>query len=110
LSSEKNTFAFILLLCYNSYNKELDMLAVQAYYNGHAFIPLEDKVFALNQPAMIVVADPPVSSSEHTSYSGISAECSNPNQQRIETAKSLFGILSNDVTLEEAQAERLSQI
>ena len=86
------------------------MLAVQAYYNGHAFIPLEDKVFALNQPAMIVVADPHVSSSEHTSYSGISAECSNPNQQRIETAKSLFGILSSDVTLEEAKAERLYQI
>ena len=41
------------------------MFAVQAYYNGHAFIPLEDKVFTLNQPAMIVVDDSPVSSQEN---------------------------------------------
>ena len=30
------------------------------------------------------------------------AKLSNPNQDRVEMAKSLFGILSNDITLEEA--------
>ncbi|MBR4322802.1 type II toxin-antitoxin system prevent-host-death family antitoxin [Treponema sp.] len=38
------------------------------------------------------------------------AMLSNPNQNRIETAKSLFGILSSDVSLEESKDERLSAI
>ena len=35
------------------------------------------------------------------------AKLSNPYQDRVETAKSLFGILPKDVDLEEAKAERL---
>ena len=35
---------------------------------------------------------------------------SNPFQERVDIAKSLFGILPNDVTLEEAREERLNQI
>lgn len=35
---------------------------------------------------------------------------SNPYQDRVDTAKSLFGILSNDITLEEAREERLNRI
>ena len=38
------------------------------------------------------------------------AVLSNPNQERIETATSLFGILPADATLEESQAERLAKI
>lgn len=40
----------------------------------------------------------------------IVAKLSNPNQDRVEMAKSLFGILSNDITLEEAKRERLDNI
>ena len=38
------------------------------------------------------------------------AKLSNPNQDRVEMAKSLFGIISDDITLEEAREERLSKI
>ena len=38
------------------------------------------------------------------------AMLSNPNQNRIETAKSLFGILPSDVSLEDSKIERLSAI
>ncbi len=38
------------------------------------------------------------------------AVLSNPNQDRIETATSLFGILPDDMTLEEAREKRLSEI
>lgn len=40
----------------------------------------------------------------------ITTKLSNPNQSRVEIAKSLFGILPADITLEEAQEERLSKI
>ena len=35
------------------------------------------------------------------------AKLSNPHQDRVDTAKSLFGVLPADVTLEEAKTERL---
>ena len=38
------------------------------------------------------------------------AKLSNPYQDRVDTAKSLFGILSNDITLEEAREERFNRI
>ena len=38
------------------------------------------------------------------------AKLSNPFQNRVDMAKSLFGILPADVTLEEARKERLGQI
>lgn len=38
------------------------------------------------------------------------AKLSNPYQDRIEAAKSLFDILPSNVTLEESQEERLSKI
>lgn len=38
------------------------------------------------------------------------AKISNPYQDRVDIAKSLFGILPADVTLEEAREERLDQI
>lgn len=40
----------------------------------------------------------------------IVAKLSNPFQDRVDVAKSLFGILPEDVTLEEARNERLEQI
>lgn len=40
----------------------------------------------------------------------IIAKLSNPYQDRVDIAKSLFGILPTDITLEEAYQERLSQI
>lgn len=38
------------------------------------------------------------------------AKLTNPNQDRVNRAESLFGILSNDRTLEESKKERLSKI
>ena len=40
----------------------------------------------------------------------IIAKLSNPYQDRVNIAKSLFGILPADITLEESHKERLSQI
>lgn len=38
------------------------------------------------------------------------AKLTNPYQERVDIAKSLFGILPKDVTLEEAKEEKLNQI
>ena len=38
------------------------------------------------------------------------AKLYNPYQDRVDVAKSLFGTLPNDLTLEEAQEERLNKI
>lgn len=38
------------------------------------------------------------------------AKLSNPFQERVDIAKSLFGILPSDITLEDAQRERLERI
>lgn len=44
-------------------------------------------------------------------YNGkVIAKLSNPYQDRVNIAKSLFGILPADVTLEESSEERLNQI
>ena len=40
----------------------------------------------------------------------IIAKLTNPNQDRVDMAKSLFGIIPADITLDEARKERLSQI
>lgn len=40
----------------------------------------------------------------------IVAKLTNPYQDRVDVAKSLFGILPNDVTLEEVREERLNKI
>ncbi len=38
------------------------------------------------------------------------AKLSNPNQDRVDVAKSLFGVLSDEMTLEEAREERINSI
>ena len=38
------------------------------------------------------------------------AKLSNPNQDRVNMAKSLFGVLPQDITLEEAKSERIDTI
>ena len=38
------------------------------------------------------------------------AKLTNPFQDRVDMAKSLFGILPSDITLEETREERLSKI
>ena len=44
-------------------------------------------------------------------YNGkVIAKLSNPYKDRVDMAKSLFGILPADITLEDAQKERLSKI
>ena len=40
----------------------------------------------------------------------IISKLTNPFQERVDIAKSLFGILPADISLEEARAERLSKI
>ena len=40
----------------------------------------------------------------------IIAKLTNPNQNRVDMAKSLFGIIPADITLEDARKERLNQI
>ena len=38
------------------------------------------------------------------------AKLSSPNEDRVNIAKSLFGILSSDMTLDESKEERLSRL
>lgn len=38
------------------------------------------------------------------------AKLTNPNQDRVDIAKSLFGILPSDISVEDAREERLSKI
>lgn len=38
------------------------------------------------------------------------AKLTNPFQDRVDTAKSLFGIIPSDITLEEAREEKLNKI
>ncbi len=38
------------------------------------------------------------------------AKLTNPYQDRVDVAKSLFGVLSSDITLEDAREERLDNI
>ena len=38
------------------------------------------------------------------------AKLTNPNQDRVDMAKSLFGIIPKEITLEEARKERLDRI
>ncbi|MBO5104068.1 MAG: type II toxin-antitoxin system prevent-host-death family antitoxin [Ruminococcus sp.] len=38
------------------------------------------------------------------------AKLSNPNQDRVDVAKSLFGVIPQNMTLEEAREERLEKI
>ena len=38
------------------------------------------------------------------------AKLSNPFQERVDIAKSLFGVIPSDITLEEAKQERLEKI
>ena len=38
------------------------------------------------------------------------AKLSNPNQDRVNMAKSLFGVLPQNVTLEESNSERINEI
>jgi len=38
------------------------------------------------------------------------AKLSNPNQDRVDVAKSLFGVIPQKITLEESREERLSKI
>lgn len=45
-----------------------------------------------------------------TRYGKIVAKLSNPQQEKIDVAKSLFGVLPDDMTLEEARVGRLDQI
>ncbi len=40
----------------------------------------------------------------------IVAKLTNPFQERVDIAKSLFGIIPSDITLEEAREERLNKI
>lgn len=38
------------------------------------------------------------------------AKLSNPNQDRVDVAKSLFGVIPQEMTLEESREERLGRI
>ncbi len=55
------------------------MVAVKAYYNGTAFIPLDKRVFKLNQQAMIVVSDEVLPKVEKKSCRGIASQFANPS-------------------------------
>lgn len=45
-----------------------------------------------------------------TQYGRIVAKLTNPYQDRVDAAKSLFGCISDDITLEEAREERRNGI
>lgn len=45
-----------------------------------------------------------------TQYGKVVAKLTSPFQDRVDTAKSLFGILPQTMTLEETEAERLNEV
>lgn len=45
-----------------------------------------------------------------TKYGKVVAKLTNPHQDRVEVAKSLFGILPKDADMEAARAERMGEI
>lgn len=45
-----------------------------------------------------------------TQYGKVISKLTNPFQSRVDTAKSLFGILPDDINVEEAREERLKNI
>lgn len=45
-----------------------------------------------------------------TQYGKVIAKLTSPFQERVDIAKSLFGVIPSDITLEEAQEERLHAI
>ena len=45
-----------------------------------------------------------------TQYGKVIAKLTNPFQDRVEIAESLFGILPQTMTLEEARAERVNEV
>ena len=45
-----------------------------------------------------------------TQYGKIVAKLTNPFQERVNTAKSLFGIIPADISLEDAKEQRLNKI
>lgn len=45
-----------------------------------------------------------------TQYGKVISKLTNPFQDRVETARSLFGILPDDVTVEAARKERMKEI
>ncbi len=53
------------------------MVAVKAYYDGHAFVPLEKRLFKNQQPAIIVV-DEEKPAAEKKSCRGIASRYANP--------------------------------
>ncbi|MCR5621501.1 MAG: hypothetical protein K6G18_06560 [Treponema sp.] len=55
------------------------MISVKAYYNGTAFIPLENNSFKLNQQAIIVVEEPKEVSGPQKTCRGIASKYANPN-------------------------------
>ena len=61
------------------YMRGVVMVAVKAYYNGKAFIPLDKRVFKINQQAMIVLADEDLPNSEKKSCKGIASQYANPS-------------------------------
>ena len=45
-----------------------------------------------------------------TQYGKVVAKLTSPFQERVDIAKSLFGVIPSDITLEEAKEERLQTI
>ena len=45
-----------------------------------------------------------------TQYGKVVAKLTSPFQERVDIAKSLFGVIPSDITLEEAKEERLRAI
>ena len=67
------------------------MIAIKAYYDGHAFIPLEKKLFKNRQSAIIVV-DEEKTVTEKKSCRGIASQYANPAliEQESEVASMAF--------------------
>lgn len=73
------------------------MIAVKAYYNGSAFIPLEKKVFKSGQQAMIVVDDLYPTENKSKSCRGIASEFANPDLIEKESEIASFAFSGADV-------------
>ena len=70
------------------------MIAVKAYYDGKAFVPLEKLSFKFQQQAIIVLDEDKTDAKTTKSCKGIASEYANPSlipQEQIAVSKAFSG-------------------
>ena len=71
------------------------MIAIKAYYDGHAFVPLEKRLFKNKQAAIIVVSEENPTT-EKKSCRGIASKYANPSLIEQESAVAAMAFSGED--------------